>query len=141
MYFSMLCRLEQRCPLAQYGCPFSLRRLFPVCPNATVIHSADLQSFGIRRPVFDILLTNPSTEDHLSSLPEEIFLKIGQHLDGTDKYCICYVFKVFSSHCFFGLLINVAQHSGTNSSGCDPFSKTTIYMSKMKKITKYSAQF
>ncbi|XP_055337883.1 F-box only protein 30-like [Paramacrobiotus metropolitanus] len=74
--------IEQRCPLAQYGCPFSLRRIYPSRPDATVIHSAELQSFGIRRTACDAQLRNDTGGDYLSELPPEILTKIVRKLDG-----------------------------------------------------------
>ena len=40
--------LEQRCPLAHYGCTFSIRRFHPTHKGADVVHSCLLESFGIR---------------------------------------------------------------------------------------------
>lgn len=39
--------LEQRCPLAYLGCPFSFRRFRPSTPGMTVCHSWLLESFGL----------------------------------------------------------------------------------------------
>lgn len=39
--------LEQRCPLAPYGCTYSQRRFHPGSHGARVIHSEGLESFGI----------------------------------------------------------------------------------------------
>ncbi|XP_070565579.1 F-box only protein 30-like [Ptychodera flava] len=40
--------IEQRCPLAIYGCTFSQRRLYPGCKGAHVVHDKTLASFGIK---------------------------------------------------------------------------------------------
>ena len=40
--------MEQRCPLAPYGCTFSQRRLYPGSQGARIIHSENLESFGLR---------------------------------------------------------------------------------------------
>ena len=40
--------LEQRCPLAHYGCNYSLRRLHPKESGAHVVHNRALESFGVR---------------------------------------------------------------------------------------------
>lgn len=40
--------LEQRCPLAHYGCMYSVRRFFPTCCGSTIIHNNILESFGVR---------------------------------------------------------------------------------------------
>ena len=52
--------VEQRCPLASYGCGFSMRRMYPkLCPdgiltdhssqgpNSTIVFSSLVESFGI----------------------------------------------------------------------------------------------
>lgn len=39
--------MEQRCPLAPYGCTFSQRRLYPGIEGAHIIHSENLESFGL----------------------------------------------------------------------------------------------
>lgn len=40
--------LEQRCPLAPYGCTYSQRRLYPGMHGAKIVHSQKLESFGIQ---------------------------------------------------------------------------------------------
>ena len=40
--------LEQRCPLAHYGCPYSIRQRYPGQKGADVIYNTALESFGIR---------------------------------------------------------------------------------------------
>lgn len=39
--------MEQRCPLAPYGCTYSQRRLYPGSKGAHIIHSENLESFGL----------------------------------------------------------------------------------------------
>ncbi|XP_030849255.1 uncharacterized protein LOC574719 isoform X1 [Strongylocentrotus purpuratus] len=39
--------MEQRCPLAPYGCTYSQRRLYPGSQGAHIIHSENLESFGL----------------------------------------------------------------------------------------------
>ena len=39
--------LEQRCPLAPYGCTYSQRRFHPGSHGARIIHSEGLESFGV----------------------------------------------------------------------------------------------
>lgn len=39
--------LEQRCPLAQYGCGFSRRRFVPAPRGTEIVHSELLESFGV----------------------------------------------------------------------------------------------
>lgn len=51
--------LEHRCPLAHYGCMYSLRRLYPTMKGATVIHNETLESFGVKPFVpYDIPVLN-----------------------------------------------------------------------------------
>jgi hypothetical protein len=51
--------LEHRCPLAHYGCMYSLRRLYPTTKGATVIHNETLESFGVKPFVpYDIPVLN-----------------------------------------------------------------------------------
>ncbi|XP_022099529.1 F-box only protein 30-like [Acanthaster planci] len=40
--------LEQRCPLAPYGCTYSQRRFFPGERKARIVHHEHLESFGVR---------------------------------------------------------------------------------------------
>lgn len=40
--------LEQRCPLAHYGCMFSVRRFFPASPGSMLVHNDILESFGVK---------------------------------------------------------------------------------------------
>ena len=72
--------MEQRCPLAQYGCPFSLRRINPATPGTSIMHSSDLQSFGVRQPEREMV--NYGGSDYLSRLPDELLMRIGLTLDG-----------------------------------------------------------
>lgn len=51
--------LEHRCPLAHYGCMYSLRRFYPTVKGATVIHNDTLESFGVKPFVpYDIPVLN-----------------------------------------------------------------------------------
>ncbi|XP_022252243.1 F-box only protein 30-like isoform X2 [Limulus polyphemus] len=45
--------LEQRCPLAQYGCMFSCRRFYPAPKGSVVLHSDILESFGVQPPLWN----------------------------------------------------------------------------------------
>lgn len=55
--------LEHRCPLAHYGCMYSLRRFYPTVKGATVIHNDTLESFGVKPFVpYDIPLLNHCTK-------------------------------------------------------------------------------
>jgi hypothetical protein len=51
--------LEHRCPLAHYGCMYSLRRFYPTVKGAAVIHNDTLESFGVKPFVpYDIPVLN-----------------------------------------------------------------------------------
>ena len=75
-------RIEQRCPLAQYGCPLSIRRLNPCSPMAVVFHSSELQSFGLKYSNHVASQPSSSGDDYFTALPDEILLKILPLLDG-----------------------------------------------------------
>ncbi|XP_074660028.1 F-box only protein 30-like [Tubulanus polymorphus] len=53
--------MEQRCPLAQYGCTYSFRRFQPAPNDSTVVYSQTLESFGIK--------TSVVADDSIESLP------------------------------------------------------------------------
>ncbi|XP_066997048.2 uncharacterized protein [Anabrus simplex] len=40
--------LEHRCPLAAYGCTYSMTRLYPSSKGARVVHNDVLESFGVK---------------------------------------------------------------------------------------------
>ena len=40
--------MEYRCPLAQYGCAFTVRRLFPKCKTNKVYYSELIEGFGVK---------------------------------------------------------------------------------------------
>lgn len=42
--------LEERCPLAQYGCTFGRRRFYPAPKGSSVVHNEILESFGVKFP-------------------------------------------------------------------------------------------
>ncbi|XP_029449892.1 F-box only protein 30 isoform X2 [Rhinatrema bivittatum] len=79
--------MEQRCPLAYYGCTYSQRRFCPSTQGSKIIHDRHLRSFGVQPHVFT---TSESTVcsllglpvDHLSSLPFEVLQHIAGFLDG-----------------------------------------------------------
>uniref|UniRef100_A0ABK0LMC2 F-box protein 30 n=1 Tax=Rattus norvegicus TaxID=10116 RepID=A0ABK0LMC2_RAT len=80
--------MEQRCPLAYYGCTYSQRRFCPSTQGAKIIHDRHLRSFGVQ-PCVSTALEEPSRNcvlglrsDHLSSLPFEVLQHIAGFLDG-----------------------------------------------------------
>ncbi|XP_078733469.1 F-box only protein 30-like isoform X1 [Lampetra fluviatilis] len=76
--------LEQRCPLAHYGCSHSQRRLCPVAQGYRLVHSAEMGALGVS-------MSQPSpspsgdangSADQLSALPFEIVRRVAAMLDG-----------------------------------------------------------
>ncbi|XP_031583504.1 F-box only protein 30 [Oreochromis aureus] len=72
--------MEQRCPLAYYGCTFSQRRFYPSVQGAKVIHDRHLKSFGVQ-PCPKAKLPGDSQSDQFSGLPIEILWHIAGFLD------------------------------------------------------------
>ncbi|KAM4771957.1 F-box only protein 30 [Rhinophrynus dorsalis] len=88
--------MEQRCPLAYYGCTYSQRRFCPSTQGSKIIHDRHLRSFGIQphlscqfEPTRNYLL-GPSV-DHFSSLPYEVLQHIAGFLDG---FSLCQLSRV-----------------------------------------------
>jgi hypothetical protein len=103
--------LEQRCPMASYGCGFSMRRMYPnfndkegdnFIPKSTIVFSPGVESFGIapletiatrQKPVKKKMQKTQSTPKketlspkssrtlHLTDLPYEILYQITEHLE------------------------------------------------------------
>ncbi|KAH0622361.1 hypothetical protein JD844_024609 [Phrynosoma platyrhinos] len=89
--------MEQRCPLAYYGCTYSQRRFCPSIQGAKVIHDRHLRSFGVQ-PCISTMLTEPDKRcclglrsDHLSNLPFEVLQHIAGFLDG---FSLCQLSRV-----------------------------------------------
>ncbi|NXN99809.1 FBX30 protein, partial [Rhinopomastus cyanomelas] len=89
--------MEQRCPLAYYGCTYSQRRFCPSTQGAKVIHDRHLRSFGVQ-PCVSTALVEPARScliglhnDHLSSLPFEVLQHIASFLDG---FSLCQLSRV-----------------------------------------------
>ena len=57
--------LQQRCPLATYGCKFSIRGMYPNNQESRLVYSPVLECFGIQPHVPDILCHDKS---HVSSI-------------------------------------------------------------------------
>ncbi|XP_076611634.1 F-box only protein 30b [Chaetodon auriga] len=72
--------MEQRCPLAYYGCTFSQRRFYPSTQGAKVVHDRHLRSFGVQ-PCPRANLPSDSQSDQFSGLPIEILWHIAGFLD------------------------------------------------------------
>ena len=102
--------IEQRCPMASYGCGYSVRRMYPKSihdsrdgdqtPKSTIVFSPDIASFGIapiitkeklkpamNKNVTNLRLkktaTNSKTKKaiHLTDLPFEILYQIAEYLE------------------------------------------------------------
>ncbi|XP_019405670.1 PREDICTED: F-box only protein 30 isoform X1 [Crocodylus porosus] len=89
--------MEQRCPLAYYGCTYSQRRFCPSTQGAKIIHDRHLRSFGVQ-PCISTVLVEPAKSciiglrnDHLSSLPFEVLQHIAGFLDG---FSLCQLSRV-----------------------------------------------
>ncbi|XP_068088244.1 F-box only protein 30 [Hyperolius riggenbachi] len=88
--------MEQRCPLAYYGCTYSQRRFCPSTQGSKIIHDRHLKSFGIQPHMSS---NNDSTKnsshisplDHFSSLPYEVLQHIAGFLDG---FTLCQLSRV-----------------------------------------------
>ncbi|XP_072265282.1 F-box only protein 30 [Pyxicephalus adspersus] len=88
--------MEQRCPLAYYGCTYSQRRFCPLTQGSKIIHDRHLKSFGIQPYIpskchsVKNLPQSPSV-DHFSSLPYEVLQHIAGFLDG---FTLCQLSRV-----------------------------------------------
>ncbi|XP_067312219.1 F-box only protein 30a [Pseudorasbora parva] len=92
--------MEQRCPLAYYGCTYSQRRFCPSVQGFKIIHDRHLGSFGVQPG----LVACPNERlsrtdicqfrthcDHLSDLPFELLQHIASFLDG---FSLCQLSRV-----------------------------------------------
>ncbi|XP_007906898.2 F-box only protein 40 [Callorhinchus milii] len=83
--------MEQRCPLAYLGCPYSQQRFCPSRPKAKVVYNHDQSTFAIRPYISPVLHRSCEEKlnvskrskkmDALSSLPSEIVRHIACFLD------------------------------------------------------------
>ncbi|KAM9842018.1 F-box only protein 30a [Aulostomus maculatus] len=91
--------MEQRCPLAYYGCTYSQRRFCPSVQGFRIIHDRHLGSFGVQPGLplrtGDTLPRNTyhlnSPCDHLSSLPFEVLQHVACFLD---SFSLCQLSRV-----------------------------------------------
>ncbi|KAM4528689.1 F-box only protein 30-like isoform 1-T1 [Fundulus diaphanus] len=72
--------IEQRCPLAYYGCTFSQRRFYPSTRGAKVVHDRHLKAFGVQ-PCTRLEPPTDCQSDRFSGLPIEILWHITGFLD------------------------------------------------------------
>lgn len=80
--------MEQRCPLAYYGCTYSQRRFCPSVQGFRIIHDRHLGSFGVQ-PGLPLKTADGfprktlySQGDQFSSLPFEVLQHVASFLDG-----------------------------------------------------------
>ncbi len=90
--------MEQRCPLAYYGCTHSQRRFCPSVQGFRVIHDRHLGSFGVQPGLaaYEPLSRTDTCHfrshyDHLSDLPFELLQHIASFLDG---FSLCQLSRV-----------------------------------------------
>ncbi|KAM9355528.1 F-box only protein 30a [Pholidichthys leucotaenia] len=91
--------MEQRCPLAYYGCTYSQRRFCPSVQGFRIIHDRHLGSFGVQPGL--PLKTGDSPPrnahrfgshcDQLSSLPFEVLQHVASFLD---SFSLCQLSRV-----------------------------------------------
>ncbi|XP_072221757.1 F-box only protein 30a [Leuresthes tenuis] len=91
--------MEQRCPLAYYGCTYSQRRFCPSVQGFRIIHDRHLGSFGVQPGVPVKAGDNLSRKTHLiashcdqfSSLPFEVLQHVASFLD---SFSLCQLSRV-----------------------------------------------
>ncbi|KAG8550562.1 hypothetical protein GDO81_023713 [Engystomops pustulosus] len=88
--------MEQRCPLAYYGCTYSQRRFCPSTQGSKIIHDRHLKSFGVQPHLPSDLESSMSSSlgpvvDHLSNLPYEVLQHMAGFLDG---FSLCQLSRV-----------------------------------------------
>ncbi|XP_031703216.1 F-box only protein 30a [Anarrhichthys ocellatus] len=91
--------MEQRCPLAYYGCTYSQRRFCPSVQGFRIIHDRHLGSFGVQPGLplkaGDDLPRKPyrfgSQCDQFSSLPFEVLQRVASFLD---SFSLCQLSRV-----------------------------------------------
>ncbi|KAM8947085.1 F-box only protein 30 [Pelodytes ibericus] len=87
--------MEQRCPLAYYGCTYSQRRFCPSTQGSKIIHDRHLRSFGVQPHSPSHCVSARSflglPVDHFSNLPYEVLQHIAGFLDG---FTLCQLSRV-----------------------------------------------
>uniref|UniRef100_A0A0X3P6J5 F-box only protein 40 n=2 Tax=Schistocephalus solidus TaxID=70667 RepID=A0A0X3P6J5_SCHSO len=97
--------LEQRCPLAYLGCPFSIVRLRPNLPDAVLVYMPAFASFSIRYPEQSVPEVSPtasnagSSKVNFNDLPTEILLQISHYLDEISLIILSKVSERLASFC------------------------------------------
>ncbi|KAM7403467.1 hypothetical protein PAMA_004092 [Pampus argenteus] len=87
--------MEQRCPLAYYGCTYSQRRFCPSVQGFRIIHDRHLGSFGVQpgQPLKNGVSRNTCHFkcDQFSGLPFEVLQHIASFLD---SFSLCQLSRV-----------------------------------------------
>ncbi|XP_026195192.1 F-box only protein 30a [Anabas testudineus] len=85
--------MEQRCPLAYYGCTYSQRRFCPSVQGFRIIHDRHLGSFGVQPglPSKRNSCRFGSKRDQFSSLPFEVLQHVASFLD---SFSLCQLSRV-----------------------------------------------
>ncbi|KAK2826562.1 hypothetical protein Q5P01_020776 [Channa striata] len=85
--------MEQRCPLAYYGCTYSQRRFCPSVQGFRIIHDRHLGSFGVQPglPLKRNTCRFAAKCDQFSSLPFEVLQHVASFLD---SFSLCQLSRV-----------------------------------------------
>ncbi|KAM3595302.1 uncharacterized protein V6R79_021308 [Siganus canaliculatus] len=86
--------MEQRCPLAYYGCTYSQRRFCPSVQGFRIIHDRHLGSFGVQPGLHNLSKSTcrfGSQCDQFSSLPFEVLQHVASFLD---SFSLCQLSRV-----------------------------------------------
>lgn len=85
--------MEQRCPLAYYGCTYSQRRFCPSVQGFRIIHDRHLGSFGVQpgAPSKPGGSASASPLDQFSRLPFEVLQHVAAFLD---SFSLCQLSRV-----------------------------------------------
>ncbi|XP_078133543.1 F-box only protein 30a [Sander vitreus] len=107
--------MEQRCPLAYYGCTYSQRRFCPSVQGFRIIHDRHLGSFGVK-PGLPLKTGDnlprkacrfDSRYDQFSSLPFEVLQHVASFLD---SFSLCQLSRV--SHTMRDVCASLLQMRG-----------------------------
>ncbi|XP_034418539.1 F-box only protein 30a [Cyclopterus lumpus] len=107
--------MEQRCPLAYYGCTYSQRRFCPSVQGFRIIHDRHLGSFGVRPGLPVQPGENPPRKprrfgsrcDQFSGLPFEVLQHVATFLD---SFSLCQLSRV--SHAMRDVCASLLQMRG-----------------------------
>uniref|UniRef100_A0A8C6TBC1 F-box protein 30a n=1 Tax=Neogobius melanostomus TaxID=47308 RepID=A0A8C6TBC1_9GOBI len=83
--------MEQRCPLAYYGCTYSQRRFCPQVQGFRIIHDRHLGSFGVQPGTPHRRQRHKFQSDQFSSLPFEVLQHVATFLD---SFSLCQFSRV-----------------------------------------------